>query len=142
VLNPNLAAAWFLSGYLRILWGEPDEAIRRFEHAMRLSPLDSEMFRMQTGVAMAYLVARRFDAAREWAESAFRDVPIFGVSAAVIAASYARAGRMDEARRAMADVRRLDPTLRLDALDAWIHFHRPEDAALFAGGLRKAGLPE
>ena len=86
---------------LRIWRGEPDEAIKRFEHAMRLSPLDSEMFRMQTGIAMAHLIARRFDAACAWAEKAHRDVPIFVLSAAAIAASSAHAGRMDEARRAM-----------------------------------------
>jgi TolB-like protein len=142
VLNPNLASAWFLSGFLRTWRGEPDEAIRRFEHAMRLSPLDTEMFRMQTGAAFAHLIARRFDDACTWAEKAFRDVPIFPLSAAAIAASCALSGRMNEARRAMNDVRRLDPALRLATLDAWLPFHRPEDFALFADGLRKAGLPE
>jgi tetratricopeptide (TPR) repeat protein len=142
VLNPNLAAAWFLGGFLRIWRGEPDEAITRFEHAMRLSPLDPEMFRMQAGVAMAHLMAKRFDAACVWAEKAFRAMPLFGLAAAAIAASCALSGRMEEAQRAMADVRRLDPTLRLAKLDDWLHFHRPEDAALFADGLRKAGLPE
>jgi len=142
VLNPNLAAAWFLSGYLRTWRGQPDEAIKRFEHAMRLSPLDSEMFRMQTGIAMSHLIAKRFDAACTWAEKAYRAVPIFVVSAAAIAASCALAGRMEEAQRAMLDVRKLDPALRLAMLDAWLPFQRPADAALFADGLRKAGLPE
>jgi len=141
VLNPNLAAAWFLGGYLRLWRGEPDEAIQRFEHAMRLSPLDSEMFRIQAGVAMAHLLARRFDAACLWAEKAFRDVPHFILSPAVIAASCALAGRMEEARRAMVDVRRLDPDLRLSALDAWLPFRQLEDVALFTSGLEKAGLP-
>ena len=49
---------------------------------------------------------------------------------------------MDEARRAMRDLRRLDPALRLATLDPWLHFQRPEDGAIFADGLRKAGLPE
>jgi TolB-like protein/Flp pilus assembly protein TadD len=142
VLNPNLAAAWFLGGYLRVWRGDPDEAIKRFEHAMRLSPLDTEMFRMQTGVAMAHLIAKRFDVACAWAEKAFRDVPHFVLSATAIAASCALAGRMDEARRAMGDVRRLDPSLRIATLDAWLHFHKSEDGALFAEGLRRAGLPE
>ena len=141
-LNPNLAAAWFLGAYLRIWRGEPDEAIERFEHAMRLSPLDTEMFRMQAGVAMAHLIAGRFDAACASAEKAFRDVPTFVLAAAAIAASCAQAGRMDEARRAMRDLRRLDPALRLTTLDPWLHFQRPEDGAIFADGLRKAGLPE
>jgi TolB-like protein len=78
VLNPNLAAAWFLSGYLRTWRGEPDEAIRRFEHAMRLSPLDTEMFRMQTGIAMAHFIAGRFETACTWAEKAPRHADLRG----------------------------------------------------------------
>lgn len=142
VLNPNLAAAWFLGGFLMIWRGEPEEAITRLEHAMRLSPLDTEMFRMQTGVAMAHLMARRFDAACAAAEKAFRAMPVFTLAPAAIAASCALAGRMDEARRAMRDVRRLDPELRLATIDEWLPFRRPEDSALFADGLRMAGLPE
>lgn len=142
VLNPNLAAAWFLSGFLRIWRGEPDEAIRRFEHAMRLSPLDSELFRMQTGIAMAHLMARRFDTACAWAEKGYRDMPFFVLSAAAIAASCALSGRMDEAQRAMRDIRKLDPALRLTTIDAWLPFRRSEDFVLFTDGLRKAGLPE
>jgi TolB-like protein len=141
VLNPNLASAWFLGGYLRLWRGEPDDAIQRFEHAMRLSPLDSEMFRIQAGVAMAHFVAKRFDLALTWAGRAVRDVPHFVLSPAVIAASCALSGRLDEARRAMAEVRRLDPDLRLSSLDGWLPFRRPEDAAQFADGLRQAGLP-
>jgi len=37
VLNPNLAAAWFLGGVLRIWRGEPDDAIERFARAIRLT---------------------------------------------------------------------------------------------------------
>ena len=142
VLNPNLAAAWLLGGYLRLFRGEPDEAIERFEHAMRLSPLNSEMFRMQTGVALAHLIARRFDVASSWAAKAFRDVPALVLPGAVIAASHALGGRMEEARRAMQHLRKCNPALRLASLDKWLPFQRPQDAALFAGGLRKAGLPE
>jgi len=142
VLNPNLAAAWFLGAYLRVWRGEPDEAIRRFDHAIRLSPLDSEMFRMQAGVAMAHLIAGRFDLACAGAEKALRDVPHFSLSAAVIAASCALSGRMAEARRAMADVRRLDPALRLATLEQWLPFQRSQDLALFGDGLERAGLPD
>jgi TolB-like protein len=142
VLNPNLAAAWFLGGFLKIWRGESDEAIERLAHAMRLSPLDSEMYRMQAGTAMAHLLAGRFDAASAWAEKSFRELPSFLMVVGVIAASHALAGRPDEARRAMRDLRRLDPALRLSNLKDWLPFHRPEDLATFADGLRRAGLPE
>jgi tetratricopeptide (TPR) repeat protein len=40
LLNPNLAAAWFLGGFVQIMRGEPDNAIERLAYAMRSSPLD------------------------------------------------------------------------------------------------------
>ena len=62
--------------------------------------------------------------------------------AAVSAANYALGGRMDDAQRAMQHLRKFNPALRLASLGHWLPFQRPEDAALFAEGLRKAGLPE
>ena len=142
ILNPNLAAAWFLGGFLRIWRGEPDDAIERFAVAMRLSPLDPEMYRMQAGTAMAHLLAGRIKAAATWAERASRDLPAFLLAVGVIAASYALAGRTDEAQQAMRRLRELDPALRISNLRDWLPFRRPQDVATFAGGLRTAGLPE
>jgi TolB-like protein len=53
VLNPNLLAAWYLSGFQRIARGDPYDAIERFSKGVQLSPLDPEMPRMQTGMALA-----------------------------------------------------------------------------------------
>jgi TolB-like protein len=142
MLNPNLAAAWFLGGYLRLWHGESENAIEHFERAIRLSPLDPEMYRMQAGIAMAHLFAGRFDAASSWAEKAFRDLPSFLMVVSVIAASHALAGRTNEAQRAMQQFRELDPALRVSNLGDWLPIHRPEDLLIFADGLRRAGLPE
>jgi TolB-like protein len=142
VINPSLAAAWLLGGFLRLFRGEPDEAITWLECAMRLSPFDSEMFRMQTGVAMAHLIAGRFDAASSRAANSFREMPALVLPGAVVAASHALGGRMDEARRAMQQVRQFNPALRLGTLHEWLPFRLTQHAALFADGLRKAGLPE
>jgi TolB-like protein len=141
-LNPNLAAAWFLSGFLRVGRGEHDDAIERFARAMRLSPLDPEISRMQSGTAMAHLLAGRFDAASSWAEMAFRELPSILYPVGALAASHALAGRMDQAQQAMRHMRQLDPTLRISNLTDWLPFYRTEDLATLAGGLRKAGLPE
>lgn len=141
-LNPNSAAAWFLGGFLKALRGETDDAIEHFARAMRLSPLDLEMFRMQLGMALAHFFAGRFDTASSWAEKAFRDFPSLLPAIAIIAASHALAGRTEEASRAMDHLRRLDPALRLSGLKDWLPIHRPEDLATLADGLRKAGLPE
>jgi TolB-like protein len=40
VLNPNLASAWYVSGRLKVLLGEPAIAIEHLARAMRLNPLD------------------------------------------------------------------------------------------------------
>jgi len=141
-LDPNLAAAWFLGGFLRTERGDPDAAVEYFTRAMRFSPLDPEMFRMQAGMALAHLFAGRFDAASSWAEKAHRDLPSFLMVVGIIAASHALAGRQDQARRAMDHLRELDPTLRVSHLAEWIPIRRPQDLATFAQGLRKAGLPE
>jgi TolB-like protein len=142
MLNPNLASAWFLGGFLRVWRGEPDGAIEHFARATRLSPLDPEMYRMQAGMALAHLFAGRFSDASSWAEKAFRHLPSFLLVVSIIAASHALAGRPDEAQRAMSHLRQLDPTLRVSNLADWLPFHRPEDLATFANGLRRAGLPE
>jgi TolB-like protein len=141
-LNPNLAAAWFLGGFVRVWRGDPDGAIAHFAQAMRLSPLDPEMYRMQAGMAAAHLFAKRFDEASSWAAKSFRDMPTFLIVVAFIAASHALAARTDEARRAMQHLRQLDPTLRISNLTDYLPIRRPEDLATFADGLRRAGLPE
>jgi adenylate cyclase len=142
VLNSNLASAWFLGGFLRIWNGDPDGAIAHFARAMRLSPLDPEMYRMQAGMAAAHLFAGRFDAASSWAEKSFRHLPSFLMVVAVVAASHALAGRQDEAQRAVSHLRQLDPTLRISNLGDWLPIRRPKDLEMFADGLRRAGLQE
>jgi TolB-like protein len=141
-LNPNLAAPWYLGGFLRVFRGESEVAINHFTHAMRLSPLDPETFRMRAGMAFAHLFASRFDEALSWAEAAFRELPSFLPAVSIAAASNALAGRMDEARGVMERLRELDPALRVSNLKDWIPIRRPEDFAKWSDGLRKAGLPE
>src|SRR6201987_345692 len=109
VLNPNLAPAWFLAGFLRTWNGEPDAAIEHFAHAMRLSPLDHELYRMQAGLAAAHLFAGRFDAAWSWAEKSLRELPSFLLGVSVIAARQVLAGRPDEAQAAMEHLREAGP---------------------------------
>jgi len=142
MLNPNLSAAWYLSGFQRISLGVHDDAIERFARAMRLSPLDPETFQMQTGTAMAHMFARRFESASTWADKASRELPNILRVCAFSAASHALAGRTAEARGAMQHVRELDPALRISNVEDWIVLRRPEDVATFVEGLRSAGLPE
>lgn len=142
LLNPNLAPAWYLGGTLRALHGETDTAIENLKHAVRLSPLDPEMFRMQIGMALAHFFAGRFDLSADWAEKALGNLPSLLAPAALVAASYAHSGQMDKARQAMQHLKALDPCLCVSNLIDWLPIQRPEDLARLADGLRLAGLPE
>jgi tetratricopeptide (TPR) repeat protein len=142
LLNPNLAPAWFLGGILRALHGESDAAIKDLNHAVRLSPLDPEMFRMQIGMALAHFFAGHFETAADWAEKSLGNLPSLLPPVAVVAASHALSGRMDKATLAMQRLHELDPSLRISNLKDWLPIQRADDLARFADGLRLAGLPE
>ena len=143
VLNPNLAAAWSAGGWLRIYLGEPVSAIERLERSMRLSPLDPIAYMGYAGMALALLLADRYDEAASWAAKAINEQPNWAMPLRVAAIAYALSDRIVEAREAMALLREFDPTLRLSNLERVAPpFRRPEDRARYADGLRRAGLPE
>jgi TolB-like protein/DNA-binding winged helix-turn-helix (wHTH) protein/Tfp pilus assembly protein PilF len=144
VLNPNLAAAWYASGTVRAFrGGEPDLAIEHLQRAMRLSPFDPFMFSMQGVTAFAHFFAGRYDEAVAWAEMAFRERPSILATLRVAAVSYALAGRLEDARKAVARGLELDPQMRVSNIKDRIGiFGRPGDLSKYADALRLAGLPE
>ena len=142
VLNPNLAGAWYASGWVRVFLGESDVAIKHFAHAMRLSPLDPHSIGFQAGTAFAHFLAGRYDEASLWAGKAMWETTNYLTTLVIAAASNALAGRPAEAQKTMARLRELYPTLRVSNVKDWATFRRPEDLARLEEGLRRAGLPE
>src|SRR5262249_52114685 len=142
-LNPNLAAAWSARGGVRILLGDPADAIERYARAMRLSPLDLLAYYACTGMGTAYLFTGRYDEAASWAQKASHEQPNWAPAWRIAAIAYALSDRIVEAREAMARMREIDPGLRLSNLARVASpFRRSEDLARYTEGLRKAGLPE
>jgi TolB-like protein len=141
-LNPNLAAAWHVSGWVRVKLRQPELAIEHFGRAMRLNPLDPFLYSLQNGTAAAHFLAERYDDASSWAEKALREQPNYLPALRMAAASRALAGRLPESRETMARMREIDPMLRVSSLKGLLPFRRPEDAARYEEGLRRAGLPE
>ena len=142
LLNPNLVSAWFLGGYLRVHSGDIEDGIAHLTHAMRLSPLDPETYRIHAGIGLAHLYGRRFETAMSWAEKSVRALPGFLFALCILAASQAQAGQKEKARITMAEIRRLHPSFRIAGLLEWLPINRAEDRSTFAEGLRQAGLPE
>jgi len=141
-LNPNLAWAWLFGGLVKVWLGEPEVALQRIARAIRLSPHDSHIFDMHGATAWAHFFAGRYAEALSWAETAVREQPNLMFASCVAAASGALGGRLAEARRAMARVRQLDPTLRMSNLKDFFPTRRAEDFARWEEGMRIAGLPE
>jgi len=141
-LNPNLALAWGICGWVTLMLGQHDAAIERTAHAMRLSPLDPFMRGPQTTMAVANLMAGRYAEAVSWAAKALQPDPKFAPAWRIAAAGHALAGHIEEAQAACARLRQLDPLLRVSNLGAVSAPYRPADLAKFEEGLRRAGLPE
>jgi tetratricopeptide (TPR) repeat protein len=143
VLNSNSAEAWFLGGWLKNWLGESAAAIERFARALRLSPVDSLVIGKRSGTAHAHFFLDRYDEAASWAAMALQDNPDFQPALRISAASNAMAGRPEQAHKAVARLRQVNPALRVSNLKNVIGpYRRAEDISRYEEGLRRAGLPE
>jgi tetratricopeptide (TPR) repeat protein len=142
-LNSNLAQAWNWGGWVKNFLGEPETALERFARAMRLSPVDPLAMSMRGGTAFAHFLLGRYDEAVSWAAMALQDNQDYQPGLRMAAASNAMAGRPEQAHKAMARLRQLNPALRVSTLkDVRGPYWRAEDLSRYEEGLRQAGLPE
>jgi TolB-like protein/class 3 adenylate cyclase/tetratricopeptide (TPR) repeat protein len=142
VLNSNLAEAWFCGGWVKNWLGEPKLAIERFARAMRLSPLDPWATAMRGGTAHAHFFLGRYDEAASWAAMALQDNPDHQSGLRMAAASNAMAGRLEQAHKAVARLRQLNPALRVSNLKDVLGPYGHANLSRYEEGLRRAGLPE
>ena len=140
-LDPNLAFAWYLGGFVRIWRGQADDAVDHLARAMRLNPLSPDMHRMEVGTAMAHLLAGRPKDALSWADKASRHLPDRVLPITILAAIYAHAGRQNEARILVQRLDQLEQAPRIPDLNEWLPFQRSQDLGIFVDALREAGLP-
>jgi len=141
-LNPNLLIARRWSGAAHLWLGDGPAAIEQFQITLRLSPADPFVFNVQTSLAMAYFLADHTEAALLWATAAASQEPKFLPAQAVLAASLASAGRINEARDVCARVLQLQPTLRLSNVKEVAPYRRPQDIKRLVEAFRVAGMPE
>ena len=96
---------------------------------------------MQSGTAHAYLFAGQYDQAASWAEKALRGGARNPLALRLAAASFALAGRLEEAGKVVARLLEADPEARISRTPPF-YLRRLEDLARYVEGLRLAGLPE
>ena len=138
-LNPNSFNAWSCRGWVYRNAGLPEEAVRSFEHAFRINPVDPQLFAALIGMGAALIELGRFDEAIVAAKKAQRHNPSYGAAYRCLASAFAHLGRNAEAREAAARVFEFDPAFKISA---WIARGGQSNAKLLIEGLRKAGLPE
>ena len=79
-LNPNSFDAWHGRGWVYRNAGLPEEAVRSFERAMRMSPVDPLLHRSFVGMGIALIELRRFDEAIVAGKKAQRQKSSFSAS--------------------------------------------------------------
>ena len=133
-LNPNYARGWHVSGVVRLEAGLPDIAIEHAKVSLRLSPrarIGSTMYVM----GFAQFLSRRFDDAVPNLRLAIQENPAFIDPYRVLAACYARMGRLDDARETIARLRAITSVVIPDHASP---LRNPEQREFLLSSLRLA----
>jgi adenylate cyclase len=138
-LNPNSFIAWTARGWVYRNAGQPEEAVRSFERAIRMSPVDPLLHRVFAGMGMAFIELGRFDEAIVAFKKARRQNPSYATAYRCLASAFAHLGRDAEAREAAARLLEVDPAF---TISEFIARGGQSNVKLMIEGLRKAGLPE
>jgi tetratricopeptide (TPR) repeat protein len=138
-LNPNFTD-WRLPPAL-IFAGQSQKAIDVVSDLMRLDPFCYPTASAWLG--LAYYQCKRYRQALTPLRECLVRMPNFTPSRAFLAASYARLGWQEKAKREVAEILRLDPKHTIDGFyRRAAPFKHPSDAKYLFDGLRKAGLPK
>ena len=128
-------------------------AVKDLEKATRLGRADDpRLSHWLYYTALAHFAAERYELAADWGERALEQALGDPLTAAspfrphhhlALASYYAHLDRLDEARDALEEARRLWPGLRIDRdLEPIFLGRDPTLRGRYFDGLRKAGLPE
>jgi tetratricopeptide (TPR) repeat protein len=135
-INPNYAPLYVTRHGAEMSLGRYEQAKSDIQQAIRLNPRDPNVAILLM-LGDLDLVTGNIEAAIDQYRKAY-DAGYRGYFLdASLAAAYALEGKMDEAKSALAEARRLNPNLTIK----WFKEHA-EDLPIRSEGLRKAGLPE
>jgi adenylate cyclase len=136
-INPNYAPLLAARSSAESSLGHFEQAKSDVQQAMRLSPRDPIIGMFHVILGDAELGLGHFDAAIDEYHNAIDASYRVFFAYSNLAAAYALEGKMDEAKTALAEARRIFPNLTVQ----WMIAHTPNLPPVFQG-LRKAGLPE
>ena len=140
-LNPSLAMAWCFSGFAYSYIGDHEEALRRINQAIRLSPADPHMFFFDMGLVIVHLMRGDYAVAIEAGRRAVELNPLFSSTYKSYLSALGWKGLIREATEVRDRLLALEPGFSLAEAVERSPFLRPEDVERYAEGLRRAGLP-
>jgi len=139
-IAPNYADGYGLLALIKNNLGEAEEAIELVKKGMLLNPYYTWDYPYNLG--RAYYASGQIDEAVSMLEQARtrnqNAVPV----RLHLAASYARAGRVDDAEWEVEEIQALNPSESISLLKTTLPLSDPEDMQMLVNDLRKAGLPE
>jgi len=137
-LNPNFFDQAF--GLCLVFAGQPERAIEVMQAGMRLEPFRNATRLAYMGNAF-YMLGRYEEAVAPLRESAW-SMPNLRITPLWLAAACAQLGRVDDARLAADEVRRIEPDFTIERWKITAAYKRPENSERLFDGIRKAGLPD
>jgi adenylate cyclase len=138
--NPNFARSEMLLGCAYANAGRIDEAVRHLAISTRLSPRDVTEAPILYNYGLCHFLAGRYSESVAYERRAIELRPDYPAAWTGLAAAAGLAGDVEIASHALAEAKRVQPSLSVDWIERYHPLVRPEDRARFIEGLRKAGL--
>jgi tetratricopeptide (TPR) repeat protein len=140
-VNPNDPLAWLLKGTLHAFKGEGQFAVKSTHRALRLSPLDPHRYFYDSLAATAELSAGNYEKSIELAQRSLRSNRTHTSTLRAMAISQWQLGSVDEARKTVVELLRLEPTLTIRG-----YLERNPSSGfgtgkIWSNALRAAGVP-
>jgi TolB-like protein len=121
-LDGGSAWAWSRSGWISAYSGDGEKAVERLQIARSLAPSDPLSSRCCFGIASAHLLAGRYDEEIRWIRRGIAEGASAASMAPFLASAYALENRKDEARRTLAECRRIYPNLTIAQIRSGLPF--------------------
>ena len=139
--SPSSAIAWLRSSPTYSYVGSYQEAIRRAEQGLQLSPLDPNVFLPHTALCLAYYLAGEHDEAARWGGKAREENPRYTANLRLLAATLAARGKSKEAQEVARELLAAEPGFQVGRFVDRYAIRDPKRRDLLAEHLRLAGLP-
>jgi adenylate cyclase len=139
--NPNDGLAWALKGTLHAFRGEGLPAVHGTRHALKLSPLDPLRYFYETLAATAELSACNYDDVIALAKRSLKGNRTHTSTWRSLAIAQAESGRLEDARRTVQELLKLDPDFTIARYRNWTPSIDFDTGRRWADALARAGVP-